>query len=235
MIQDATDDSNQIAITDSALPSAAAVVAFLRENENFFLDNPDILSTMTLPVAENGTISLAQRQTSLLRENNSTLSGRLQTLLANAQSNDVLFEKSRRLSLSLMRVESEFELNQSLASELKAAFDADHLNCFLKSDFDGNMGMLMWCKKLPLEHLYEGSQTNCVNLRASELDQLFPNRTGLNDGSAALIGLPNCNGLLALGSDQVERFSDEAGTLFIDYIGELIDVTIQRVVENRNQ
>ena len=74
MIQDATDDSNQIAITDSALPSAAAVVAFLRENENFFLDNPDILSTMTLPVAENGTISLAQRQTSLLRENNSTLS-----------------------------------------------------------------------------------------------------------------------------------------------------------------
>lgn len=231
MIQDAPSDVDSIELAQDAQISAAQVTDYLRTHSDFFLNHPELLSSMSLPVAEDGTISLAQRQTSLLRSTNTDLRGRLQALLANAETNDLLFEKSRLLSLSLMRVESELELNQALAAQLKEAFGADHLNCFLSTDFEGNMGMLVWCKQLPLRDLFEPAKARCLALRSAELDQLFPNRSHRCDGSAALIGLPNCNGMLALGSDNSEQFTDAAGTLFIDYIGELIDVTIQRVVD----
>lgn len=234
MIQDATNDVESLPIKDQVTISPESVAAFLRQHEDFFLQHPDVLSGMSLPVSENGAISLAQRQSMLLREDNSALRSRMQTLLANAQSNDLLFDKSRRLSLSLMQVQSELELNQSLASELMAAFGADHLGCFIESDFDDTMGMLSWCKKLPLTDLFEPSvetaRARCVTLRATELDQLFPNRRSRGDGSAALVGLPNSRGMLALGSDDSRQFSADGGTLFVDFIGELIDVTIQRVV-----
>jgi len=235
MIQDATNDVESLPITEPVAVSPESVAAFLRQNADFFLHHPDILPGMSLPVNEDGTVSLAQRQTSLLREGNRELQERLQALLANAQSNDLLFEKSRRLSLGLMRVESELELNQALASELKLAFGADHLNCFLERDFEGTMGMLSWCKQLPLAESLklpiDTTKACCITLRANELDQLFPNRSSRGDGSAALVGLPNSNGMLALGSDDSRQFNDNGGTLFVDFVGELIDVTIQRVVE----
>ena len=238
MIQDASSDVDTDVDTDIdrdtktiEMTGEAQVIAYLRAHSDFFLSHPELLAGLSFPVNENGTISLAQRQTSLLRETNTDLRNRLQGLLTNAQSNDLLFEKSRKLSLSLMRVESEIELNQTLAAELKEAFGADHLNCFLAGDFEGNMGMLVWCKQFPLADLFDQSKTRCVALRATELDELFPNRASHNDGSAALIGLPNSKGMLALGSDDTDQFSEEAGNLFIDYIGQLIDATIARVVD----
>jgi len=42
--------------------------------------------------------------------------------------------------------------------------------------------------------------------------------------------LPNSKGMLAIGSDNRERFSNDMGMLFVDFIGELVDVTVQRLL-----
>ena len=36
--------------------------------------------------------------------------------------------------------------------------------------------------------------------------------------------------MLAIGSDNRERFSNNMGMLFVDFIGELVDVTAQRLL-----
>ena len=69
-----------------------------------------------------------------------------------------------------------------------------------------------------------------MTLRTRELDALFPARQSRDEGSAVLIPLPNSNGMLAIGSDNRERFNNDMGMLFVDFIGELVDVTAQRLL-----
>jgi len=240
---------------------AADVVAWLRTHTDFFLEYPDLLAVLALPNESGTTISFAQRQATLLRKRNSDLRGRLQALLANAESNDALFEKTRTLSLTLQKAESQNDLNRVLAEDLVQAFAADHLACYLRTDIvqrdivqrdivqtdtahtqKNNLAggatsskkpggsMLHWTNKYPLAELYDPQAARCVTLRTRELDALFPNRQSREEGSAVLIPLPNSNGLLAIGSDNRERFSNDMGMLFVDFIGELVDVTVQRLM-----
>ncbi len=238
------------AITDTTAPlEAADVVAWLRTHTDFFLEYPDLLAVLALPSESGTTISFAQRQASLLRKRNSDLRGRLQALLANAQTNDALFEKTRTLSVMLQRAESQAMFNAALGEDLVEAFAADHLACYLRSDIAGpssekmsaaghtpkKNNMLHWVENYPLQELFDPDTARCVTLRTRELDQLFPARQSRDEGSAVLIPLPNSNGMLAIGSDNRERFNNDMGMLFVDFIGELVDVTAQRLLRTPAQ
>lgn len=235
---DSKPDANQKLSAIAAL-EAADVVAWLRTHTDFFLEYPDLLAVLALPNESGTTISFAQRQATLLRKRNSDLRGRLQALLANAETNDALFEKTRVLSLTLQRAETQSDLNAALANDLVTAFAADHLACYLQTDVGTHSlqapahsarSMLHWTDKYPLDELFDPACARCVTLRTRELDQLFPNRASRDEGSAVLIPLPNSNGMLAIGSDNRERFSNDMGMLFVDFIGELVDVTVQRLL-----
>jgi len=234
---------NRSAPTDNTPPQlesvasleSADVVAWLRSHTDFFLEYPELLAVMALPSESGTTISFAQRQASLLRKRNSDLRGRLQALLANAETNDALFEKTRTLSLTLQKAESVSALDEVLSKDLTGAFAADYLALYLRSDiankataFQTN-SLLYWTEQFPLEELFDESSARCVTLRTRELDQLFPARASRTEGSAVLVPLPNSNGMLAIGSDNRERFSNDMGMLFVDFIGELVDVTVQRL------
>lgn len=242
-------DPRASAITAQDIPTelaAADVVAWLRTHTDFFLEYPDLLAVLALPSAlpsENGaTISFAQRQATLLRKRNSDLRGRLQALLANAQTNDALFEKTRTLSVTLQRAESVQALNKALGEDLVEAFAADHLACYMNkqgteqpaSKVTGSAttktNLLHWVDSYPLQELFDPDNARCVTLRTRELDLLFPERQSRDEGSAVLIPLPNSNGMLAIGSDNRERFNNDMGMLFVDFIGELVDVTAQRLL-----
>lgn len=236
LFADSTDparDNTPRTIADaSASLEAADVVAWLRTHTDFFLEYPDLLAVLALPSESGTTISFAQRQASLLRKRNSDLRGRLQALLANAQTNDALFEKTRSLSVTLQRAETPAMLNDALDTDLLDAFAADHLACYLRSDIPSNTqgSRLHWVENYPLQELFDPDSARCVTLRTRELDQLFPTRQSRDEGSAVLIPLPNSNGMLAIGSDNRERFNNDMGMLFVDFIGELVDVTAQRLL-----
>jgi len=219
---------------------AADVVAWLRTHTDFFLEYPELLAVLALPSESGTTISFAQRQASLLRKRNSDLRGRLQALLANAQTNDALFEKTRALSVTLQRAESPAMFNSALGADLVEAFAADHLACYLRRDAastdreaessNSKHNLLNWVDNYPLQELFDSDNARCVTLRTRELDTLFPARASRDEGSAVLIPLPNSNGMLAIGSDNRERFNNDMGMLFVDFIGELVDVTAQRLL-----
>lgn len=231
---------------------AADVVAWLRTHTDFFLEYPELLAILALPSESGTTISFAQRQASVLRKRNSDLRGRLQALLANAQTNDALFEKTRTLSVTLQRAESATMLNDALGHDLVEAFAADHLACYLREDAvteaiigkdpgaqNGGVdataphskhNLLHWVTEYPLQELFDADSARCVTLRTRELDALFPARQSRDEGSAVLIPLPNSDGMLAIGSDNRERFNNDMGMLFVDFIGELVDVTVQRLL-----
>jgi len=113
-----TDNRHQ---KDSAL-TEEQVCDFLRKHSNFFYRNPDLLAEMSLPHDSGEAVSLVERQVSLLRERNIDMRHRLSKLLDNARANDVLFDKTRRLLLTLLEGTSLTQLVDSLHFSLDRDF-----------------------------------------------------------------------------------------------------------------
>ncbi|HBD12033.1 MAG TPA: DUF484 domain-containing protein, partial [Porticoccaceae bacterium] len=82
--------------------SARQVSEFLLENPDFFSRHPDLVADLELPHESGKAVSLIERQISVLRERNMEMRQRLNSMLESAQANDKLFEKTKRLVLSLL-------------------------------------------------------------------------------------------------------------------------------------
>ena len=78
------------------------VNAFLRKHPDFFVKHPALLADLSLPHDSGTAISLVERQVSILRERNIDMRHRMGKLLDNARDNDKLFEKTKRLILTLL-------------------------------------------------------------------------------------------------------------------------------------
>ena len=88
------------------------IEAYLREHLDFFEQHHDLLAEITLPHESGVAVSLVERQVSILRERNIDMRNRLSKLLDNARDNDKLFDKSKRLVLSLIEGQDTEEFRQ---------------------------------------------------------------------------------------------------------------------------
>src|SRR5699024_7522495 len=78
------------------------VAEYLSANPDFFLDQDELLRTLTLPHDSGRAISLVERQVHLFREQRDTLRRELVELVSIARHNDRLFEKSKRLLMQVI-------------------------------------------------------------------------------------------------------------------------------------
>src|SRR6218665_179634 len=78
------------------------IAAYLRDNPDFFEQHHDLLAEISLPHESGSAVSLVERQGAILRERNIDMRHRLSKLLDNARDNDKLFDKTKRLVLSLL-------------------------------------------------------------------------------------------------------------------------------------
>jgi len=204
------------------------VAAFLRTHPDFFDHFPNLLSELSLPHESGKAVSLVERQVALLRERNIDMRKRLNQLVHSANQNDQLFEKIRSLTLALMDAASLEDIDEVLHHKLAVQFSADQLMCYLTHPVARLSGQhLVYAAQLPLPHLILNEEPTCGVLRAEEFSELFPQAEGKR-GSAAIVRLsptrehPDMNGVLAIGSFDLDRFTPEMGTLFVCYIGDVV-------------
>src|SRR5690554_7550927 len=84
------------------MASASDVVRYLMAHPTFFSDHPALLAEIELPHDSGTAISLVERQVAVLRDRNMDMRHRLSHLLDNARDNDRLFDKTKRLVLTLL-------------------------------------------------------------------------------------------------------------------------------------
>jgi uncharacterized protein YigA (DUF484 family) len=75
-------------------PTREQVVEYLRNHPDFFVDQDELLRSLTLPHDSGQAISLVERQVHLFREQRDTLRREMVELVSIARHNDRLFEKS---------------------------------------------------------------------------------------------------------------------------------------------
>ncbi len=86
----------------AAESSEQATHDYLAAHPDFFEHHATLLGTLHLPHATGGTVSLIERQISVLRQKNLKLEKKLQELIDVARANDLLAAKIHELAMQLL-------------------------------------------------------------------------------------------------------------------------------------
>jgi uncharacterized protein YigA (DUF484 family) len=213
-------------------PFAEDVAEYLKNNPGFFEQYADLIAQVFVPHPHGGrAISLAERQILALREKSRQTESKLAELIAFGEENDQIGEKVHRLAIGLISVDSFAAAVHLLELHLRDDFAVPHV------------ALRLW--RQPAETLPACAAVN-PELEAFA-DTLARPYCGSTAGfgtvawfgeaaprlkSQALIALNDSGrtiGLLALGSEEGQRFYADMGTLYLERIGEMVSAALVRL------
>ena len=216
-----------------------AVHDYLAANPDFFERHNDLLGSLRLPHVTGGTVSLVERQVSMLRQKDLKMERQLKELLEVARANDALAAKIHQLALRLIAAEDLKRTLDACEAALRTGFDADQAVLLLFRDPESIESVDVGRFFRPVrrddpelrafDSFLERSNPRCGQIRDAQRDYLFGKDTN-EIGSCALVPLgPKCElGFLAIGSNNANRFHPAMSIDFIARLGELVTTALQR-------
>lgn len=222
-----TDKNKQPTLADPLEPEQIA--AYLREHPDFFIDHQDLLGDMTLPHETGAAVSLVERQVSILRERNMDMRHRLSKLLDNARENDKLFDKTKRLMLSLLEGQDFGDIIDALHYSFDKEFHIDATSLILFGNPDKVPSSQ--ARVVSIAHarefvgpLIKNNRAICGVIPKEEIEFLFLDRAG-QVASVAAVPLVHGSafGVLAIGNKDPHYYRSSMGTLFLGYIAEVLN------------
>ncbi len=207
--------------------NADDVARYLRDNPDFLSEHDELFTQLTVPHPRHDgrAISLAERQLYALRDKIQQLENKLAELIRFGEENDEISGKVHRLSVVLLEAGSYEAVLLALVSSLRDDFSVPHA------------ALRIWNSVLVREEVEFSPVSEDVRLYAGDLRHSYcgaPNNLEIVDWfgetaphirSLALIPLwrqAQVFGMLALGSEEPERFYPEMGTLYLGRIGDLV-------------
>jgi uncharacterized protein YigA (DUF484 family) len=222
--------------SDSNDLTSEQVNQYLRDNPEFFQSQPQLLQSLKLPHESGKAISLIEKQVSVLRDRNVELRHRLGHLIDNARENDVLFDKTRRLVLGLLEAEDLGDLVDALLYSFDSDFQVQYTSLILFSanqpEGVGPVRMIsLKDAKKSLPRFTRLSKTLCGQFSAEDTQELFP-KDHPHIGSCAVTPLSNGYplGILAIANSNPDYYRSSMGTLFLNYIGEVLNRCLPRLL-----
>ncbi|MCB1631290.1 MAG: DUF484 family protein [Pseudomonadales bacterium] len=213
---------------NDAGPDAQTVLEYLTRNPDFLLRHETLLAEIELPHRAGTAVSLVERQVKLLRERNIESRQRLTRLLETAHQNDQLFDKTRQLILMLLEADSLERLTQTLVLGLRREFDIEHVRLLLIEDAgtcwpDSAERMRRDDAEAALGGMLHQARPVAGPLRPAARELLFGSQA-TEVASALVVTIAKARPLavLALGSSDVRRFHGEMGTLFAEFVGDVL-------------
>jgi len=207
------------------------VANYLKQHPEFFEDYADLLAAIYVPHPHGGrAVSISERQIVTLREKGKQLEGKLRELIEFGEENDAIGEKMHRLTLALLA-----------ARDAEGVVDALYFN--LREDFAvPHTVMRLW----PAGAHPRLPEFDAVSSAAREFAESLINPycsthamvdTGAWFGenaahlrSYAYVALRSDTtfGLIAMASEDAQRFYPEMGTLYLKRLGELAGAALRR-------
>jgi len=207
------------------------VATWLKEHPEFFEHYADLLSEIYIPHPHGGrAIPISERQTLTLREKNKQLEGKLREVIQFGEENDAISEKVHRISVALLA-----------AADMRGVLNAIYLN--LREDFAVPHVVLRAWRASRHSDLPEfGPLSNAAREFAASLANPYCSGHAMVD-TGGLFGEAGAHlrsfsymplrdtetfGLLALASEDPQRFYPEMGTLYLKRLGDLVSAAVAR-------
>lgn len=212
---------------------------YLLAHPEFFDNNASLLSSLHLPHATGGAVSLVERQVSVLRKKDIKLEKQLKDLIEVARANDLLAAKIHELTLQLLAAGDLKATVSALEEGMRSGFGADQAVLVVfgdPSDFaDIDAGRFFRVVEknapelAPFKTFLKGNSARCGQIRDAQRSFLF-HEDADEVGSAALVPLSKQSeiGFLAIGSSNADRFHPGMSIDFLARLGDLVAGALRR-------
>lgn len=214
--------------------AAKDVAQFLKDHPDFFNQYADALAQITIPDPHGGrAVSITERQMGTLRDQVRRLESKLAELIRFGEENDALLGKTHRLVVALAGAADGGAVLRVLYAHLGGDFAVPHVAVRLWG-VDGDSAAPEFTPMSVEAHEFAATLKRPYCGAGSGPDVLgwFGER-GAHVRSLALVGLKRGDetfGLLALGSEEPQRFYPEMGTLYLERIGEVAAAALARAL-----
>lgn len=209
------------------------VAEFLRQNPGFFEQNVDLLVNIQIPHPHGGrAVSIGERQLVAVREKTRLLEDKLRELIGFGEENDAVSEKVHRLACRLLQATGLESALDTAYLDLLDHFAVPHVAVRLwnVAEFDPGTREFGEVAAETREFVAQMSAPYCGNHAVYESQAWF-GEAAAHLKSFALVALrhdEHCFGVLALASEDAQRFYPEMGTLYLTRIGELLACALWR-------
>ncbi len=228
----------------------AQLADYLDKHPEFFERHPNALAKLKLPHVRGSAVSLVERQVEVLRERHTGVETKLAEFVRVARANDQLADKIHRLTRRLLAATTLAATLVEVEASMREDFDAFNSRLLLIGSVDAAKREGVPERFLrtaaaddaalkTFETLFESGKPRCGQVRDTQRDFLFGNDAA-GIGSVAMVPLSATTaagkaagtvtpfGLLAVGSNDPNRFHPGMSTEFLARMGELIADSIQR-------
>ena len=221
--------------------SEQQVEEFLRGNPDFFERHTKLLATLRIPHPTGPAISLVERQVKVLREQNRAYKRKLMELVQVGRDNDKVNRNLHALTVALLQSDTLTQALDTLLDSLIRGFKATDVAVRL-AGFPSGLELPPQVEPLDADRpppdafqsFMQAARPICGRLKAEQLDYLFGDQASQID-SAALVPLgAGCRlGMLAIGSDDSNRFHPGMDTLFLRNLGEVASAALEPYRDSR--
>lgn len=214
--------------------AAKDIAQYLKDHPDFFNQYADALAQITIPDPHGGrALSITERQMGTLRDQVKRLESKLAELIRFGEENDALLAKTHRLVLALAGAPDTGTVLRVLYAHLGGDFAVPHVAVRLWG-VEGDPGAPEFTPMSAEAREFAASikRPYCGTGSGPDVLAWFGER-GVQVRSLALVTLrrgADVFGLLALGSEEPQRFYPEMGTLYLERIGEVAATALARTL-----
>jgi uncharacterized protein len=209
-----------------------AVATYLQQHPEFFEQYADMLADIYIPHPHGGrAIPISERQILTLRERCKHLETKLREVIRFGEENDAIGEKVHRLTLALFAAPDVATLLNAINFNLREDFAIPHIAMRLSSAESGVEGPDL---KAPADATREYVATLTApycgsHVPAGVVQDLFADAAPLLKSFSIIpLRARDTAGVLALASEDAQRFYAEMGTLYLKRIGDMVATALTR-------
>ena len=211
------------------------IAQYLQDHPQFFEEHAELMSHMVIPHPHGGrTISITERQMLSLRDKNKQLEVKMNELLQFGEENDSISEKMHRLGVAMIAAASFQSVLHTLNFHLRDDVSIPHVALRLWNRPDNADELPEFTEvSAELQAFAETlGQPYCGSTSGFETSSWF-GEASKQVRSQALIAMRNGGGtigMIALGSEDEQRFYAGMGTLYLERLGEMASAALARVL-----
>jgi uncharacterized protein YigA (DUF484 family) len=216
--------------------SEDSIADYLKSHPDFFERHGSLVLGLKLPHRAGGaTISLVERQVSMLRQRNAQLERQLKDLVAVAKQNDVLVEKIHQLCLKLMLAPTLMQRLERLETGLREDFAAERAVLVLFPDAPAQAVREGFVRRLgaddvsvrPFATFLRAAKPRCGPLRDSQKSIFDRDADVVSSAALVPLGAESRLGFLIIASRDPDHFHPGKRMDFLARLGEVLAVALR--------
>jgi len=209
-----------------------AVATFLQEHPEFFEQYADVLADIYIPHPHGGrAIPISERQILTLRERCKQLETKLREVIQFGEENDAIGEKVHRLALALLAAADAATLVNAVNFNLREDFAVPHVALRLwRAGGEAGTAELPAASGGLRDYVGGLAAPYCgAHVPEDFVAELFGEAAQqLKSFSVIPLRAADTLGVLALASEDAQRFYPEMGTVYLKRIGEMAGTALSR-------